>query len=106
MAQFQFIVTNSFYLLKCGLPQKKLPHLNLNDQSHKTYYENVHIQPNDRIRCVAIIGYILSVHQSKIVLDYLNILLVPEINKLLVYLSPTENNQVIINLSLFILLKQ
>ena len=65
---------------------------------------NIHV--DDRIRCLSIIGYILSVHQSKIVLDYLNILLVPEINKLLVYLSPTENNQVIINLSLFILLKQ
>jgi hypothetical protein len=43
---------------------------------------------------VSIIGYILSAHPSKIVIDYLNILLVPEVNKLLHYLSLTGDQQV------------
>ncbi|CAF3539923.1 unnamed protein product [Adineta steineri] len=59
----------------------------------KNVLENVHIQSNDRIRCLTIIGYILSVHPSKIVIEYLNILLSPEVNKLLSYLSDIENNQ-------------
>ena len=52
------------------------------------------MQPNDRIRCVAIIGYILSAYPSKIVIDHLNILLAPEVNKLLAYLSETSADQV------------
>ncbi|CAF3069544.1 unnamed protein product, partial [Rotaria sp. Silwood2] len=59
----------------------------------KNVLENVHVQPNDRIRCLSIIGYILSVHPTKIVIDHLNIILVPEVNKLLDYLSRTDNNQ-------------
>lgn len=54
----------------------------------------MNVQPNDRIRCVAIIGYILSAYPSKIVIDHLNILLAPEVNKLLVYLSETNTDQV------------
>ena len=54
----------------------------------------MHVQPNDRIRCVAIIGYILSAYPSKIVIDHLNILLAPEVNKLLAYLSETTADQV------------
>ncbi|CAF4238288.1 unnamed protein product, partial [Rotaria magnacalcarata] len=50
-------------------------------------------QPNDRIRCVAIIGYILSAYPAKIVIDHLNILLAPEVNKLLAYLSETNGDQ-------------
>ena len=54
----------------------------------------MHVQPNDRIRCVAIIGYILSAYPSKIVIDHLNILLAPEVNKLLAYLSETTADHV------------
>ena len=56
----------------------------------KNVLENANVQPNDRIRCVAIIGYILSAYPSKIVIDHLNILLAPEVNKLLGYLSETS----------------
>ncbi|CAF0734212.1 unnamed protein product [Adineta ricciae] len=59
----------------------------------KNVLENVHVQPNDRIRCVAIIGYILSAYPSKIVIDHLNILLAPEVNKLLAYLSEASTDQ-------------
>lgn len=52
------------------------------------------IQSNDRLRCVSILGYILSPHPSKIVIEHLNILLVPEVNKLLNYLSETNHHQV------------
>ena len=52
------------------------------------------IQSNDRLRCVSILGYILSPHPSKIVIEHLNILLVPEVNKLLGYLSETNHHQV------------
>jgi hypothetical protein len=47
---------------------------------------------------VAIIGYILSAYPSKIVIDHLNILLAPEVNKLLAYLSETSADQVIFGL--------
>lgn len=50
------------------------------------------IQSNDRLRCVSILGYILSPHPSKIVIEHLNILLVPEVNKLLGYLSDTSQS--------------
>ena len=43
---------------------------------------------------MAIIGYILSAYPSKIVIDHLNILLAPEVNKLLGYLSETGADQV------------
>ena len=56
--------------------------------------ESVHVQSDDRTRCVCIIGYILSAHPSKTVLEYLNILLVPEVNKLIKYLSETGDHQV------------
>ncbi|CAF3613583.1 unnamed protein product [Rotaria sp. Silwood1] len=59
----------------------------------KSVLDNIHVQSNDRIRCLSIIGYILSVHPSKIVIDHLNIILVPEVNKLLDYLSRIDNNQ-------------
>ncbi|CAF3635011.1 unnamed protein product [Rotaria socialis] len=59
----------------------------------KNVLENVHVQEDDRIRCLSIIGYILSGHPSKIVIDHLNIILVPEVNKLFDYLSKTNNNQ-------------
>ncbi|CAF1155266.1 unnamed protein product [Rotaria magnacalcarata] len=59
----------------------------------KNVLENGHVQPNDRIRCVAIIGYILSAYPAKIVIDHLNILLAPEVNKLLGYLSETNGDQ-------------
>lgn len=59
----------------------------------KNVLENVHVQNDDRIRCLSIIGYILSVHPSKIVIDHLNIILGPEVNKLFNYLS--EDNQLL-----------
>ncbi|CAF1103848.1 unnamed protein product [Rotaria sp. Silwood1] len=59
----------------------------------KSVLDNIHVQSNDRIRCLSIIGYILSVHPSKIVIDHLNIILVPEVNKLIDYLSRMDNNQ-------------
>ncbi|CAF3591778.1 unnamed protein product [Rotaria sordida] len=61
----------------------------------KNVLENVHVhvQSNDRIRCLSIIGYILSVHPSNIVINHLNIILVPEVNKLLDYVSQINNNQ-------------
>ncbi len=60
----------------------------------KNVLENVHIQSDDRIRCLSIIGYILSGHPSKIVIDHLNILLIPEVNKLINYLSEIGDHQV------------
>lgn len=59
----------------------------------KNVLENPLVQPNDRIRCVAIIGYILSAYPSKIVIDHLNILLAPEVNKLLAFLSESSADQ-------------
>lgn len=67
----------------------------------KNVLENAHVQANDRIRCVAIIGYILSAYPSKIVIDHLNILLAPEVNKLVAYLNETSADQVEIQLYLF-----
>ncbi|CAF0722801.1 unnamed protein product [Didymodactylos carnosus] len=58
----------------------------------KTVLENGNLNANDRIRCVAIIGYILSAYPSKVVIDHLNILLAPEVNKLLGYLQNTDNS--------------
>ncbi|CAF0748655.1 unnamed protein product [Adineta ricciae] len=59
----------------------------------KDVLESVHVQSDDRIRCVCIIGYILSAHPSKTVLEYFKILLVPEVNKLIKYLSETGDHQ-------------
>lgn len=56
--------------------------------------ENGQIQSNDRLRCVSIIGYVLSAHPSNIVIEHFNVLLVPEVNKLLSYLSETGDHQV------------
>ncbi|UJR22249.1 hypothetical protein I4U23_025310 [Adineta vaga] len=59
----------------------------------KNVLENVHVQSDDRIRCICIIGYILSAHPSKTVLEYLNVLLTPEVNKLINYLAETGDHQ-------------
>ncbi|CAF1247363.1 unnamed protein product, partial [Didymodactylos carnosus] len=59
-----------------------------------TVLENGNLNSNDRVRCVSIIGYMLSAYPSKVVHDHLNILLVPEVNKLLEYLQNTDNSSI------------